>query len=197
MNQIKKIFNLKTFNHISIFILILILIILFLIYSKKFNSKKINKVDINNISQNINYFKSYIKNNKINISNRYVFVGDNEIIFGNNLKQVQNGYFDIKIYMENEQKISIEINKLYKEKFNDDMYEDDYVDNIVNIINDVFNFKLSSDEINYFKENIIKYYIDLRRNYVENVENLSNINIKSYNINFEIEKSMLILNIFK
>lgn len=190
-------------KYIAIICIVIMLILISLIYLNKVNSKeKLNlQSNSNNLFKNINCYNSYIINNKSkiiqNFENRYVLVNNSFLYIGNNQKEIENGYYDIKIEAdENSYKyIQITINKLFI--LNTDFYDDNYIFKIVYLINYIFDFDFSVEQIESLKTSIIKNYEYLRKNYVENVDKLNKISISRYTIINSIQKGMLVLKIYE
>lgn len=75
-----------------------------------------------------------------NITGRCIINSGNVILVGANKKQLENGYYDIKIEIENaekkDNKIKIYINKLWKE-FNSSLYEQVYAEEVAVSVNKI------------------------------------------------------------
>jgi hypothetical protein len=126
--------------------------------------------------------------NKINIENRYVDINKNVISVGKNLKEIENGYYDFKIDIQ-KHKIIIYINKLFKQDVYMNMYDDKYIDTIVNYINVLFELKLD------IKEYIIKNYTLIRE--IKNLNKPKHFiyDIKNSNVKIKIEKNILVIEV--
>lgn len=198
----------KNLNNICVALLILafVLIIFYSInfYSssnskyKKQNEKSEQKIDIVELYKKRFSDKDfYIKLQK-SIANRYIYINDetNEIIVGNNKKEIENGYFDVKITISKDNKLNIFINKLFKEKSNiNGVYDVDYFEELFNIFVYYTKDIISEEEYIDIKNKVLESYINIR--YVETVDNtFKKINLKcicltKFNIELNIENNML------
>lgn len=166
-NKFKTVFVLSTFA-------IIILILVFILNTKKPN-KTINvygKEDI--VSHNFNISKERIEV-AINesIKDRCNIYSDDCILVGENDKQLENGFYDIKFDLENikledNRNLVIHINKLWK-NFNDKLYEESYIDEVVTVIEKIFG---KEENTNKLKENIKEEYIK-SKSLEENLEKKS------------------------
>ena len=115
---------------------------------------------------------------KENISEREITLKSSEIFVGNTKKEIENGYYDIKIYKENDV-LKIHINKLWKE-FNSNLYENKYVSELANSISKLVGISSYNDLEDYILEGYKKAK-DLDENEAKNNEyylNQNNITIK-------------------
>ncbi|MCX8075066.1 MAG: hypothetical protein N2749_05720 [Clostridia bacterium] len=181
------------------FILIIILNLYSYISRTLISSK--NVLRKNEIKNNINHYKEYIKTNSKYIlecfEKRVVTIDDNErkILIGNTKKEIDNGYYDISIDI-NEEYIKIYINKLFKDfDSKKNIYEDKYVEDIVKNLNKIFDFQFNITDENKLKQLIIKQYVSIRQKYVENVENSQQIILKSFNVLSYVRNNILIIEI--
>lgn len=124
---------------------LLLITIMALVISK--NGNKSKKEDSNNIYENINVF-----------TNRVTLKSDECVYLGNNLKELDNGFFDICI-KNKEEKLIIIVNSLSKNKV--DIIESEYINELVNYIKMTINSNLDEIRLN---ETIRKLYIKLRSN---------------------------------
>lgn len=201
----KKINFFFNFNMFAILVLIFLILLIFsvFIYFKSINNKNDTKIQKSlnyNLSSNISSYQRYIIEDKSKVeqefSNRAVYVSDNKLLIGNSLKELENGYFDVKIKADNISGIYIYINKLYTSNFSDKLvYDKDYLTKIVSLMNQIFNFDLNQDQINCILYKIASNYIYLRKNYVENVDKLDQVIVDKFKIIMYIQKSVLVLKI--
>lgn len=164
------------------------------------NETKNNK----DINFNINFFKEYISNKKSEIelifSDRKIMCDNDKLLIGNNKKQLENGYYDVKFYITNTKdngnvaSISININKLYITDSNL-VIEKGYLTRIINLINDTLSLDLCQNELEEIYMKVSKEYTYMRTSYVENVDKLDEFSLNGYNFVISINKSNLILNI--
>ncbi len=128
-----------------------------------------------------------------NITSRQILRKDNVVFVGNSKKEIENGYYDLKIMLE-DRNVKLYINKLWK-VFNQSLYEKDYVREVINSVFDIFEINQKKQ-----KECLIQY---ITNGYLVskgvNKENSSNeqIYIDKIRIKSEIVDSELILNICK
>lgn len=160
----------------------ILLIMLFLMFR---NSKK--EIDINdgqtNYNQNVSIER--IENiSKENIKDRCVFKEDNYILIGENLKQLENGFYDIKFEL-NDKKLVVYVNKLWK-NFNENLYEEKYIDEIISTFQKIFEVE---GEIGDIRECLKEEYINTK-NEEENVNKktfeLSGIKVDLENLDKEV-----------
>ena len=113
-----------------------------------------------------------------NIQNRTVLKKDNIICVGNNAKELENNFCDIKI-QNTDNGVVIELNKLWYGTYGDDYIQDDYLAQICREITNRLNIKGDSDQIEYAMYKYIKdNYIEVREG--KNVESIltDEINMK-------------------
>lgn len=126
-----------------------------------------------------------------NIDNRQFIKQDNCISIGYNKKELENGYYDIKINVDNN-KVDIHINKLWK-NFNKLLYEKEYVIELVSSICDIFEIEESNQ-----KEILINYIIDgytKSKKIDKEKEKINDLNVDKIKIRSEIIDSHLVLTI--
>lgn len=148
-----------------------------------------------NKSANISNISIYRIENCVskNITARQILHKDNSIFVGYSKKEIENGYYDLKIILEDEN-IKVYINKLWKE-FNELLYEKDYIHQVVNSILGIFEINEETH-----RELLIEYITNgylaskgVNKEFSSNEKKyIDKITIKS-----EIVDSELILNICK
>ena len=180
-------------------------------------SKKSEKDENNSKKINLSVYKSQreklIENIKANatkiiqtIKNRYVYISQDKtkIVIGNNLKEVQNGFYDTSIEVLNNSKekslIEVRINKLWKtiESFDSDkLYEEEYVNEIIQVINLLLFQNIEELQENNFKNKIIKEYTQAKKPKQQAEENeikfTQKMVLKKYILKFGEEKSQLLI----
>lgn len=180
-------------------------------------SKKSEKGENNSKKINLSVYKSQreklIENIKANatkiiqtIKNRYVYISQDKtkIVIGNNLKEVQNGFYDTSIEVLNNSKekslIEVRINKLWKtiESFDSDkLYEEEYVNEIIQVINLLLFQNIEELQENNFKNKIIKEYTQAKKPKQQAEENeikfTQKMVLKKYILKFGEEKSQLLI----
>lgn len=133
------------------------------------------------------------------VKNRYIIDNRQEygILIGKNKKELENGYFDIKFCIE-ENDLNIFVNKLFKDDFSiyyknslDNAYLSEFIDLIILLTN----ISLDENSKNAFKSAIVESYINIRS--VENVDKIEDKNIdkcisfKEFDIKIRNEDNML------
>lgn len=175
-------------NKIAILIgIVLISILLIVVLLICRNSKKEANINISNgqmkNEQNISIERidSIVKEN---IKDRSVFKEDNYILIGENIKQLENGFYDIKFELDNEMVI-VYVNKLWKD-FNENLYEEKYIDEVITAFQKIFDVE---DDLGKLREDLKEEYINTK-NEKENVNGktfeLSGIKVDLKNLNKEV-----------
>lgn len=80
-----------------------------------------------------------IKNRRIRKVNHIVFIGETD-------KQIENGYYDVKTYIQNNKSIVVCFNKLWKQ-FVESLYEEDYIIEIVESIREILDINVPQNKI--------------------------------------------------
>lgn len=178
----------KQKQYLIIAILVLLLVgIIYLISNYKID-------EINDDKQfDISFYKVE-EFTKRNIDNREILKVDKNLLIGYSKKELENGYYDLKIYEENDT-LFMHLNKVWKE-FNDKLYEEKYVEQIVNSILNVFelNSKNAQKEI---YEYIIEGYKVSKGLIDNNLSNEKGLKIESIEVKRKIVNSELILSVSK
>ena len=146
MNKVKYLKNVKKITVLLSFITIVLVIIQVLSY-KKFDKKNNNRLNIDKIIEEINIseyriksiFEENIKQRTIKNSGYQVFIGETD-------KQIENGYYDVKAYIQDNKCIVIYLNKLWKE-FDERMYEEDYIAEVTESIKEILDINVPLNEI--------------------------------------------------
>lgn len=146
MNKFKKTKNIKKVAMLLSFLAIVLVIFLAfgsLILDRKYN----NKMNIEITYKEINISKHRIKSIfEKNIKNRIIKKFDQSVFVGESDKQMENGYYDIKTYIQNNNCIVICLNKLWK-RFDERLYEEDYITEIAESIKEVLAINVPLNEI--------------------------------------------------
>lgn len=132
------------------YLLIIVLCVLFAL-AIIFNIKTSQKED-----KNINKLKV----TNFELKERVTINQDNELVVGENEKEIENGFFDLKVINE-EDEITILLNKLWYKKCNENYIEDDYLANICRKIVENLNLNDNNEDLEYIlykyiKENYLK-----------------------------------------
>lgn len=152
----------------------------------------------NSIKANIDYYYNYIAENLDKIGNqfknRYTAVIKGDVYVGNNKKEIENNYYDLKFSVSKSGNgINIYINKLFKNALNENIYDDNYLAELVICINKIYNLGLNDNEIVEFKKYIKDIYLAIRTSYVENVDKSTTILIKKFNITSIIKDNIIVI----
>lgn len=160
--------NVKKIIIVVSIILVATLIIVFILNMSSKKNNEIQQVSSSNLFQITDF----------NIKNRTVLKKDNAIYVGNNTKELQNNFCDIKI-QNTDNGVAIDLNKLWYKTYGDDYIQDDYLAQICREITNRLNVKGDSEQIEYAMYQYIKdNYIKVRES--ETVEDIltDEINMK-------------------
>ena len=165
-------------NKIAIISLVIVLIFS-LIITFTLKNKTINK---ESSQQNQKVFSIY----DFSIEGRTTFRLDNNIYIGNNLKELENGFYDIKI--ENtDYGICMYLNKLWYESCGKDYIQDNYLAKICRELSGRLDIAHNTEDFEYMLYKYIKdNYIKVRENQV--IEPIITENIS---MEFELEDNIV------
>jgi len=118
----------------------------------------------------------------------------NEFYVGNNDKELQNGYYDFKV-SNTQNGVTIKINKLWHKKFNKNLYEQEYVDNLCEYISKIVlngtRKKIEKDELYVLYKDILDVYLKAKDNLEYKSESvINNIKFVFYTENYELILNM-------
>lgn len=157
-----------------------------------FKTGEKEKVVYRNIETNIEFYKNNIDRLSNLFEDRYVIKDKDGLSIGKSKNELENGYYDIKLVIK-EKYIEIYINKLFKEFDNNIIYDEKYVNQIIEYIVKLFNFKLDKEKM---VDLVISNYLlirDIDRNNVENVD--KSVEINNYKVALTVDKNILVLKI--
>jgi len=146
MNKIKKSKYVKKVAIILPIIIIALVIILAL--GSKFSDRKYN----NKLNSEVTYKEINISEYRIKtifdkkIKQRITKKLNHNVFIGENDKQIENGYYDVKTYIQNNKCMVICLNKLWKD-FDKKLYEEDYITEIAESINEILAIKFPLNKI--------------------------------------------------
>lgn len=188
-----------------IIIIILLVIIIIGVYIENFNKE--NKVigpksitnnedkkDLNN-RDIYEYAKKYIEENKYNITkyfkDRVGIIKNNDILIGTNNKELDNGYYDICISLE-DNRIDIQMLKLWKDNNSKELYDEYYIKEVSRCILDICKKDYTEGEISKLEEYILSSYLESKKDspIINNIE-IGNIKILS-----NIKDGVLVMGIY-
>lgn len=163
--------NNKKMQLIVIISIILICISFLLCISIKRNNYKEMDKSKNIETTNLNAFE---------IKDRLKLSKNNTIYIGENLKELENGFYDIKISTL-DTGIKVTLNKLWRYKVNDEYIEDEYLIEIVDEIVELIKINNIKEDVGYelykyIKQNFLK---------VKNKEKVSNLELEEFYISSE------------
>ena len=126
------------------------------------------------------------------INNRVKLVKDKTVYFGENLKELENSFYDIKISTLKDT-LEVTLNKLWITKWNEDYIEDEYLIEIVKCIVNTLEIDSVKEDVEYelykyIKQNFIK---------VKNKENVEKLELESIIVNAEHKDGECVLYIKK
>ena len=135
---------------------------------------------------------SYIKEC---IGGRICLEINEEYLIGNNEKELKNNFYDIKI-SNTENGVNFVVNKLWYKQVHENLYEQDYVKNIIkymyNIILKKTNNTLSAEEVNVIYNDMLDGYIKTKNGNKVNTQYVIkgikfNFYSKDYELNLKLE----------
>lgn len=177
----------KKQNKYILVIIVLIVVLYIISFIKIVFNQNTNATSITNIS--IYRIEDSISKN---ITSRQILRKDNIVFVGYSKKEIENGYYDLKITLE-DRGLKVYINKLWKE-FNESLYEEVYVDQITNSIFDIFEYNEETQK-ELLANHIIQVYLN-SKGVTQEIYDKS-LNIGKININTKIVNSELVLTIYK
>lgn len=99
-----------------------------------------------------------------------------KLLVGNNQKELENDFFDIKIKMTNvietgDISITMEINKLWKELINSmEMYEEQYINEFLDLLDRLFLKKMTPEQREALYNYVVEQYLLVKNNNGEGQE---------------------------
>lgn len=160
---------------IILFLFLTLFILKISINSKIFNKNLTATKSYNKINEKIIYFNNWINFNEsdnFDNLNKYMLINKQQksILIGSNKKELENNYFDFKIFIENQENVIIFLNKLSLNK--EEIYNEDYLNKIIKLIIKSFNIStndLENDKFNELKLQIVDNYKKIRSEYNEKI----------------------------
>lgn len=188
----KKIFKIKKKSFMGLSITVIILSLL-LVFGIKIINENEEKYDDKLLELNISSFRiNEILNN--NINNRKIVNIEDKIYVGENEKQIENGYYDICVYIQENKYLVISLNKLWKE-FDEKLYQKEYVTEIAKSIESILDEDLNNEELfNY----ILSGYMIAKKS--ENIEEINKeyvLDLNDFVINGKILDKEFVISIYK
>lgn len=157
-------------------ITLIILIIIIAIFCFNNNNIKEQKNKDNKIIQIIDFY----------VEDRSILKIGKEILVGNNIKELENDFYDIKI-VNLDNYVEIYLNKLWYETFGKDYIQDEYLAKICREIARKINYKDSVEEVDYI---LYKY---IKNNYIKakNQEVTEELITQTIKCNFELDENIV------
>lgn len=169
-----------------------------------------SKIKDNKKIINIEFYENLLKDEyeiekiKKRITDRFIKINDIEkvIEIGANQKELENGYYDIKIYIKENYAV-FSVNKLFKNFSLDkvtgtnikEKIDEKYFEEIINTYIYLFDLKLDEKQKEILKEYVKFKYLELRS--IENIDELNKIQtnneikISNYKIEVKLEENIL------
>jgi len=127
---------------------------------------------------------------EFNIENRVCLKQDEDIYVGNSLKELENGFCDIKIQNTTDG-IIVHLNKLWYATYGDDYIQDEYLAKICREIIYRINIQNESEQFEYILYKYIKdNYMKVRKG-----ERVEEILTDKINLKLELQEGIIKLNI--
>lgn len=155
-------------------VIVCVLSIFILRKSKTEETKAIEKIEITNFS----------------VKDRIVIHKNNSIYVGNNIKELENDFYDVKI-TNNQNDVEVYLNKLWYKTYGSDYIQDEYLAAICRQLAANINIASSKDNLEYF---IYKYIKD---NYtkVRNGDRIEVLDVENLELALEYYEGMAKLTI--
>lgn len=190
----------------KIYLIVVIFIILFIFcyisnIVKLSNAYKTNIEYSNNNVDNLQkkegvygYASIFIATNKENISkcfkDRVGIVKGPNILIGTNQKELENGYYDICISVENN-KLELYILKLWKDSSSKELYDEYYIKELARCILDICKKEYTETDIQKTEKYLLECYLESKKDKPV----FKDIDIDIINISSNINEGILKMNI--
>ena len=175
-----------------LFVLLIFLIVIFLVFFilNSYISKSNYKSDkTNTLNISIYRIEKYINKN---VSNREIVITNGKIKVGENKKQIENGYYDIEIFLKGKN-IVINLNKLWKE-FDEKLYQDEYILEVTKTIEEVLEITNKTEDIYEFIRNgyiMAKFNDDYSKEIKTN-----ELNLGKYKFDSKVKNKQFVITIY-
>lgn len=136
--------------------------------------------------QTLNSDSNNLQITQFNVDGRVTLKKDDAIYVGNNLKELENNFYDIKI-VNTKDGIVIYLNKLWYETYGLDYIQNEYLARICRELSDRLNVENSSEQFEYLLYKYIKdNYVKVRQN-----EQVERITTDKLSLKLELEDSVV------
>ncbi|MBQ8043651.1 MAG: hypothetical protein IJ272_05825 [Clostridia bacterium] len=130
--------------------------------------------------------KNFLQIIDFSIEGRISLKLDNAIYVGNNLKELENKFYDIKI-QNTESGVAVYLNKLWYENYGEDYIQDEYLARICRELSNRLNMQNNTEQFEYVLYKYIKdNYIKVRQN-----ETVEEILTDKVNLKLELEEDVV------
>lgn len=193
MNRIKHSKNIKKISILLSFVIIVFVIMI--IFSKNFDRNNNNRLNTDKTFEEINISEYRIETIfEKNIKNRITKKLDHNLFIGETDKQIGNGYYDVKAYIQNNKCIVVCLNKLWKE-FDSSLYEENYIKEIVESIEDILAINIPQNE---FYDYILTGYLEAKNsNNNSNYKKEYILDLDKFVIKGEVLEKEFVMSIYK
>lgn len=188
-----KIKELSKNNKKHLITLLLVLTVCFILAFgfKMYNlDNKKHEKELNNLNMSVFRIKEYIDKN---VSNREMIIEKEKIRIGENKKQIENGYYDLEIYIENNKNIVVVLNKLWKE-FDEKLYQEEYIREISNSINCILQVNNRGSEI--YDYIILGYTLAKSEEEIDKLNEKYILDINGYRLKGKIQDKQFVISIY-
>lgn len=128
-----------------------------------------------------------VKITEFNIEDRSTLVKDGKIYVGNNVKELENEFYDIKI-MNIEDGVEVYLNKLWYETYGDDYIQDEYLAKICRELSGKCSISNGTEEFEYLLYKYIKdNYLKARKE-----ETIQEIKVDDLTLNMKLTEENIV-----
>ena len=146
---------------------------------------------------NESFYVSYYRIKEVlenNVSDRVILTFNDTIFVGNGKKELENGYYDLKICKDNKY-LEIYINKLWK-AFDEKLYQEEYINQLVLSLLDIYELNKNKYK-NLLYDYIVEGYLFSKQIKGVKIESDDKLKIEEVNIERKIIDNQLILIVSK
>lgn len=165
------------------------LILMLAVYINSNNMEErvnVNKSEFGN-EPNISIERIYSILNE-NMKDRCVLKANTSVLIGENSKQLENGFYDIKFELKSKSLI-VYVNKLWK-VFNEELYEEEYINEVMIALQKIIDV---SDDLNELRTCLKSEYIKTKKN--EEIQNKNTFEISNFIFNIRNANKEVVITI--